>query len=137
MGSKEQGSEKDQFIPVVRSSLSVFTVLSKPEAEGAASQKPPPASDLGFSLAGSCGGPGAVRESSGTGLGQQRAARMRRPQPHRYRHRNGPDDLCNVPQDRAGLTIRPFPSFGTRGFLLPDSSPSTASCPSVHHPRLA
>lgn len=29
--------EKDQFIPVVRSSLSVFTVLPKPEAGAAAS----------------------------------------------------------------------------------------------------
>lgn len=36
MRSKEQGSEKDPFIPVVRSSLSVSTVLSKLEAEDAA-----------------------------------------------------------------------------------------------------
>lgn len=77
MGSKEQGSEKDQFIPMVRSSLSVFTVLSKPEAENAASQRPPPASGLGFSLGVRCGGPGprAVRDGSGTGPGWQRAAR--------------------------------------------------------------
>lgn len=37
MGSKGQDFEKDQFIPVVRSSLSVFTVLPKPEAGAAAS----------------------------------------------------------------------------------------------------
>lgn len=37
MGSKWQDFEKDQFIPVVRSSLSVFTVLPKPEAGAAAS----------------------------------------------------------------------------------------------------
>lgn len=116
----------ERFIPVVRSSLSMFTILPKMEAEDATSQRPSPASGLSFSLAAALA-PGLFGTALVWGLSDTAT-------PHQYRHWEQ-DRSVQYFQDHIGLTACPVPSLGPK-----DSSSRTPphhQQPPSHFPQLA